>query len=61
VNDVEAAGSARCDSKVLEDNPRTIARRVTEYAAVVDEAKRRTLNPVVVELSNDCWRSSDLA
>jgi hypothetical protein len=45
---------------VTENNSRTGTRRIAEYAAVVDEANRRTLNPIVVEVINACRPSPDL-
>lgn len=35
------------------DNTDELAQRITDYAATVDEANKRTLGPVIVELIRD--------
>jgi len=48
------------DSQVMDDNSWTVKRRMAEYAAVVVEANRRTLDPLVVELIIGYRPSPDL-
>jgi len=35
------------------ENMDELAKRITEYAATVDEANKRTLDPIIVELMRD--------
>jgi hypothetical protein len=38
-------------------NADNLAQRIIEYAAAVDQANSRTLDPIVIELVNDCRRT----
>ena len=35
------------------ENMDELAQRITEYAATVDEANKRTLDPIIIELMRD--------
>lgn len=41
----------------MEENAENLAQRLIEYAAAVDEANRRTLDPIVIELMSDRRRT----
>lgn len=49
------------DSSLVDDDAQNLAPRITEYAAMVDEANRRTLDPILVEFINDCRRGTEIA
>jgi hypothetical protein len=35
------------------ENMNELTRRITEYAATIDEANKRTLDPIIIELMRD--------